>query len=180
MLRSHHSIGWGRRCGRTRGARAVRAAFTLVEVVVIIMIAGVALLSLGVGFRAGVQNLRQGVALRAALLRAEDLMREIRSREFSDPESPGAFGSEEGTVRRDFDDVDDYAWLTNSPPTTIEGVVMTNYSGYTEQVTIENVLSQDFNAAPQPNGTTGFARITVVVSNRDVAVTVVSVVSEYD
>lgn len=180
MLRFRPNIGWGGRYGGIRRTHAVRAAFTLVEVTLVIVVAGVTLLSLGIGFRAAVQNLRQGVATRAAMLRAEDLMREIRSREFSDPESPGTFGSEEGTVRRAFDDVDDYAWLTNSPPTTIEGVVMTNYSGFTEHVTIENVLAQDFNGAPQPNGSTGFARITVVVSNRDVAVTAVSVVSEYD
>lgn len=142
------------------------------------MIVGVVALALVMAFRESLIGLALQRDLQSASLLSEDLMNEIRSRRYGDPQSPTNFGPEEAW-RRDFDDVDDYDGWSESPPQTIEGVVMTNYSGFTQQVFVENVTS-NFNGAAQPDNSTVFKRITIIVSNAALAVSNVSVVSQYD
>lgn len=120
-------------------------------------------------------------AIRSASLLADEMMREMRSKAFEDPQTPATFGPEEGTVRRNYDDVDDYDGWTRSPPDTIEGIAMTQYAGYRIRVTVVNVTQSDLNpAVPPADGSTPFKRIAVVVSSPEVVVSNVSVVGRYD
>ena len=154
-------------------------SFTLIELIITIAIAGIVLLSLSLALRENVRTLKQQKDMQSAAMLAEDLMGEIRAKNFADPQSPTSFGREESLPRRNFDDVDDYAGWTSSPPQTIEGAPMTSYTGFWYRVTVTNVVATNFDS-PQPPGATGFKRIIVVVSNSQVVVSNASVVSEYD
>ncbi|MBA4388009.1 MAG: hypothetical protein C0404_08515 [Verrucomicrobia bacterium] len=179
--RIHSSIllTWCRmRCRPRRPADC--AGFSLVELVVIIVISGIVMSALMIGFYAEARNLQAQKAIRDATGLADDLMNEIRTKAFSDPLAPNSW-AEQGTNRVNFNDVDDYDGLSNAPPMTIEGLVMTNYGGYTCMVNVTNVPHADFNATGNyPHGSTDFLKIIVTARNRDLTLTNVSVVSKYD
>ena len=101
-------------------------------------------------------------------------MNEIRSKQYVP--SPPSGGSNNRVI---FNDVDDYAGWSATPPKTIEGGILSNYVGFTRRVFVANVSNVSDWAAPTTNPT-DFKRITVVVSNALMSVSNVSVVSRYD
>ncbi|MFC1498741.1 type II secretion system protein [Verrucomicrobiota bacterium] len=154
-------------------------AFTLIELIVTIVIIGVAVTALTLGFYEKVKSLDFERSAQNATLLADDLAYEIRSKIYEEPTN--SFGAEESSPRSNFDDVDDYDGWSESPPRTIEGTAMTDYNGFTRSVIIMNVLTNNLDpAVPEPDGSTSFKRIEVVVSGPEAAITNVSVVSKYD
>lgn len=153
---------------------------TLIETVLAIAISGIVVLALVFGMHDNVTGLQRQRAVRAAAFLAGDLMDEIRVKDFTDPQTPASFGPEEA-VRANFDDVDDYTGLTETPPRAVDGAAMTNYAGFTRRVVVVNVPAGNFNVlTPAPTNSTSFKRITVVVSHALVVQTNISVVSKYD
>lgn len=148
-----------------RRARRAERGISLVEIVVVIAVLGVAIPPLTNLYtqvaHAGVDEEHQ----RAALELAENLMEEIGSKAYEDPdEASGSFGTEEGS-RAAWDDVDDYDGLSNAPPLTIDGTALNDLAGLTRSVVVENVSSLDVDAAtPETDGSTSMKRIRVVVS----------------
>jgi len=162
---------------------AFPGAFTLIELIITIVITGIVVLALVMGFRESLIGLALQKDIRLVSLLSEDLMNEVRSKQYADPQSPTNFGPEFGeTFRRQYDDVDDYNGWSESPPKTIEGVTLTNYLAFTSRAIVVNVTNNIFNGLPAPDNATNsdFKRITVIVSNAVVAVSNVSVVSRYD
>lgn len=77
---------------------------------------------------------------------ASQLMAEITSAPYSDPDEATLFGREISEVlgnRSDFDDVDDYHGLSESPPRLRDGSVLTGYSGWRRQVSVAHALPSD-------------------------------------
>lgn len=110
-----------------------------------------------------------GYGIRAAAL-AEDLMSEILQQYYEDPElAPGSFGlsfTEAATGNRSlFDDVDDYDDWSASPPQDKDGVPLGDTDGYTREVSVDWVLSNDLNQTSV--SATGIKRISVFVSHAD-------------
>ncbi len=100
----------------------------------------------------------------AASALAKGLMEEILSKAFEDPLlAPGSFGTEEGT-RADYDDIDDYDGLSQSPPADSLGSPLTQFSAFRSQVLVENVTPEDVNGLAAADGSTNFKRVTVTVS----------------
>jgi prepilin-type N-terminal cleavage/methylation domain-containing protein len=152
-----------------------KSAFTLIELIITIAIAGIAILSLVTVFQEALKNMERQRGIQSANLLAEDLMNEIRSKEYVDPSTPVAAWE---TNRVNFDSVDDYNnWPGESPPMTIEGVLMGNVSNFTWRAIVTNVSAADFNTV---TNNSDFKRITVIVSNSALAVSNMSVVGRYD
>ncbi|MDD4909642.1 MAG: prepilin-type N-terminal cleavage/methylation domain-containing protein [Candidatus Omnitrophica bacterium] len=164
--------------------------FTLLEVLISIVIitSGIVILleiiPVVMQGSANIENLVTATTL------SRDLMDEILSKGFDDPDTGAAFGLEESAPRSNFDDVDDYDGLSEDPPQDVSGAdydgtgAMPDYSRFTRAVTVENVPENDFNAAsPSADGTTDAKRIIVTVSWPDKAgtaqVELRSVASEY-
>jgi len=166
---------------RERRTGGRQSAFTLIELLITIVLVGIVLLALVMSFHESLKSLERQNDLRSANLLSEELMNEIRSKEFVDPVAPNSFGRETGETNRSlFDDVDDYNGFadgTNAPPRTVEGTVMSNFAGYTRSVVVVNVSATNFNGASSSNNSTDFKRITVVVSNALMSVSNMSVVS---
>jgi len=150
----------------------LHSAFTLIELLITIVLVGIVLLALIMGFQESLKNMERQKDLLSANLLGEELMNEIRSRQYVVTNDAGT------NFRVYFNDVNDYNNLTDAPPKTIEGVILSNYSGFTRRVFVASV-SNDF-ISPAPVSNAVFKRITVVVSNAQLSVSNVSVVSRYD
>ena len=148
-------------------------AFTLIELIITVAIAGIAILALVMVFQESLKNMEMQRALHSANLLGEDLMNEIRSKKYVDPSTP-VVGE---TNRVNFDSVDDYDNWGESPPRTIEGTDITNLAGFTWRVIVTNVSATDFNSE---TNNSDFKRITIMVSNTVIAVSNMSVVGRYD
>lgn len=105
----------------------------------------------------GVRASAQGNQSQTALDLAQDLMTEILSQAFEDPQAAaGSFGKEAGeTTRATFDDVDDYHNWSESPPTTRNATPLTgpDYSRFTRSVRVWNVDLSDMSTSAANGGT---------------------------
>ena len=72
---------------------------------------------------------------------AESLLSEIVQSHFSEPDSASQFGPESGEqTREDFDDVDDYAGLSENPPLEKNGAPIFGADEYTRITSIEPAI----------------------------------------
>jgi len=141
-----------------------RAGFSLAESMIAVVIVGVMLvaaLATLSGTRTG-QFKMEGRATGTHL--AQELMNEILSQPFEEQEGTFFFGRESGesaTQRDQWDDVDDYDGLSESPPKDKSGTVMSDLTGWTRTVTVTFVNPTDLTTAVGSD--TGLKRITVTV-----------------
>lgn len=156
-----------------------RKAFTIIELLITIVLVGVALLALVMSFHESLKSFERQKDLVTANLLCEDLMNEIRSKQYANPQYSTNFGPEAGETKRiRFNDVDDYNNWSETPPKTVDGTNLPNCAGFTRRVIVVNVPATNFNSPPLPDYyTNDFKRITVVVSNITFVISNVSVVS---
>lgn len=143
-----------------------RNGFGYIEAVISSVVLGTALIAALQVFGGFVMGVRAGVDEAKGRELAADLMAEIQTQRFEDPTSAtGSFGTEAGeTTRLDFDDVDDYNGLDETPPRARDGTHLSapDYGGFHRKVAVVNVDIMDF-TSNQANGTTPAKRITVSV-----------------
>ena len=152
-------------------APAIRG-FTLVEILVAVVIIGIAIAAL-VGANGAFTQVN-GAAV--DLSTAEFLIEEIRELTTTlpviDPESgTDTFGPEadEATVA-DYDDLDDFDNASFCPPVDVSATALTDFSSFTQQITVENVDPSSLET-PVADHTSDFVRIkvTIVQNNRPVS-----------
>lgn len=139
---------------------------TLIEVVTSIVVLGLALPPLIALFTTVAAGGPDDTYQRAAVDYANDLLDEIASKPFEDPDlPPGSFGTEEA-LRSAYDDVDDYDGLSNSPPRDFDGTPLTTYAGFTRSAEVDLVASAapDVVAVPLGGATTILKRVQVTVA----------------
>ncbi|MEX2215961.1 MAG: type II secretion system protein [Phycisphaeraceae bacterium] len=120
-------------------ARAASRGFTLIETTIAVLI-------ISVMYAAVLNTLgsaRKGELLVTArqkgLELAKHLMGEIVQQAYWDPEGKAGMGpgaDENNGTRSPFDDVDDYAGWTESPPTYKNGTAMPGFTGWTRKVLV--------------------------------------------
>jgi len=139
-----------------------RAALTLIEAVIALAITGGMLVAakgmIGSAARGRqIQNARRcGPAL------ARQLLVEVLTAAYVDPNGAPVFGPETGeTTRADFDDVDDYNGWSECPPRRQDGTAMADLAGWRRSVSVQyvNVDNPDQVAGSD----TGLKRVTVTV-----------------
>jgi len=121
------------------GAHLCRCeGFSLVESVISILIVGVMVVA-AMNTVGGSQKTQLASAQRdRALLLAQDLMAQIVRKSYEEPDQTPDFGRESGESgghRDDWDDVDDYDGLSNTPPQYEDGTAISWADGYTRKVT---------------------------------------------
>lgn len=141
-----------------------RRAMTLFEVLMTLPLLGVMLV--GALNMVGASRVGMATAVnrtKGALL-AQELMSEIMQRSYEDPSETPTFGrepSESAALRKDYDDIDDYATLTEDPPKDRDGQTMADTQGWSRRVQVQYV---DPNDPTQVVGSDmGAKRITVFV-----------------
>jgi type II secretory pathway pseudopilin PulG len=146
-----------------------RAAFTLVEAVVSMVVVGMMLAaSLNAAGVARTRQQRNADRMRALWL-AQELMSEVMDKAYVDPGALPLFGAELGelqTKRSTLNDIDDYANLSESPPRNPEGTNMTGWTGWSRTVAVTYATPANLTANSASD--TGLKRIVVTVKKGSV------------
>lgn len=144
-----------------------RRSFTLVEAVISIVLVGILLVAAINTLGATAVSKRSIEQQVLGDLLAQDLMAEILTQAYEEPDGAPSFGLETGEgigVRINWDDVDDYAGWSASPPQATDGTTLSGFDGWTRSVEVVWVKPTDLNTV----GTkTGVKRISVTVSRND-------------
>lgn len=144
-----------------------RDGFSMVEVAVSAAITGVLLVAALQTVANSIATQAQAATRSIADFLAEDLVTEILQKAYMDPAASAGLGPETGesaSAKTTFDDVDDYAGWTESPPQRRDGSTMTGMDGWQRQVSVEWVGSTDVNQTSPTES--GVKRISVVVRLR--------------
>lgn len=124
---------------RFNAIKAQAAGFTLIEIIVTLVIVGIAATALMSVFANLVRSSADPAIQQQAISVAEAYIEEIASKAYADPD-----GIETGESRASFDDVDDYHNLTGAPADQA-GVAIAALAGFTVTVTVENNLATRLN-----------------------------------
>ena len=140
-----------------------KSGFSLIEVLIAILLVGLAITSL--------------MAANSALTRANGAGTDLSSAEFQlgeirelavllpviDPETGvSTFGPETGEALANYDDLDDFDAAVFSPPIDAEREVLNNSAAFSQQITVENVSASNFEQTVGDHGS-DFVRVTVRV-----------------
>lgn len=147
-----------------RKSMRLRDGFTLIEALLASILLGMAIAALL--YSSGAYTRANGVGI--DLSTAEFLIEEIRELTtvlpVVDPETgESTFGIESGESSvSDYDDLDDFDGLTFNPPVDVNGYQLSEFSSFSQQVTVENISSSDFLTVVSDHGS-DFVRVTVTV-----------------
>jgi MSHA pilin protein MshD len=130
--------------------------FTLIGLITLIIVSAIAVPPLLLGVTQWLEKGYEATQMEKAVQLGSDLMDEILSKSFADPD-----GTEE-SARQSFDDVDDYDGWTSSPPRDCTGSTLTVYGPFTRSATVVNVQGTALGAElASQAGSTDYKRITV-------------------
>jgi prepilin-type N-terminal cleavage/methylation domain-containing protein len=137
--------------------------FSLIEVLIAVLIVGLAIVSLVAAN--GAFTMANGAG--ADLSTAEFLFEQIRELTAPlpviDPQTgTSTFGSETGETLTDYDDLDDFDGASFSPPISAQRDILNNFAAYSQHITVENVHRSDFEYVVSDHGSS-FVRVTVKI-----------------
>jgi len=138
------------------------AAFTLVEVLVAILLVGLAVVALLVANKALTYSNSAGLEITTAEFLIEQIKEFTALLPVIDPEDGTTqFGPEE-TSLAGYDDLDDFDGASFSPPINGDRQALNNFSAYRQLVTVQNVSASNF-SLPVGDHTSPVVRVTVQV-----------------
>ena len=148
-----------------RGKKLRRAcAFTFVEVMMAAVIMSVLLVA-ALKLFGNLGRSRGDVLMKdKANTLVIELIQEILQKSYSDPVDSAEFGpgaDEIGGGRPDFDDMDDYHDLIESPPQDAMGNTISGYSNMSRQVAVRHVDATDFSLSAASDQ--GYKEVTITV-----------------
>lgn len=146
-----------------------RRGFSMVEAVFcVVLVGGLVVVSLNTLGDSKVAQRNLGEHGLGQLL-ASSLMSEILSQEYYDPNETPVFGlepSENPLLRSTFDDVDDYAGWTASPPQNRDGTLIPGLTGWRQSVQI--IVVDPAVLSAEKFNDTGVKRVTVTITRNNV------------
>jgi len=144
---------------------------SIIEILVSLVLITIGILGFGMAIPLGENNINKMKEERIALFLAKQMLEEIQSKGYEDPDLPsGSFGREESLPRDNFDDLDDYDNWNQSPPQRADGTLLNgqngtpDYRNFRRKVVVENVADNDYSMV-MDKGTTYSKRIIVTVSS---------------
>ncbi len=146
-----------------RGTR-YEGGFSLIEVLVAIILVGIAIASLVAANISFTKANAAGTELSTAEFLLEQVKELTVLLPVIDPNTEmSTFGPEsDETVLADYDDLDDFHGLAFSPPISADRATLNDFAAFTQQVTVENVSAGDFEQIVVDHGSY-FVRVTVKV-----------------
>jgi prepilin-type N-terminal cleavage/methylation domain-containing protein len=149
--------------------------FTLVEVLIAVLLVGLAIASLMAANRAFTMANDAGTDLSTAEFLIEQVKELTALLPVVEPGTPEStddvFGPEsDETLVTDYDDLNDFDGANFSPPINADRNVLNDYSTFSQQVTVENVSPSNFEQVVDPLRSP-FVRVTVSVSQNGQIVT---------
>jgi prepilin-type N-terminal cleavage/methylation domain len=149
---------------------------SLIEIMVSLLIVSIGLVGFGMAIPMQKDTIEAMKEERIALLLAKQIMEEIQSKAYEDPDqTPVLFGFEPGenAPRINFDDIDDYDDWNKNPPQYPDGTILNgenetpDYQNFRRQVVVENVDNSDYSLI-RDDGDTASKRVTITVSSTTV------------
>jgi prepilin-type N-terminal cleavage/methylation domain-containing protein len=150
---------------RTEKMREMKydGGFSLIEVLFAIVLVGLAVASLLAANSAFTKANGAGTDLSTAEFLVEQIRALTALLPVIDPETQDAvFGPETGETLTTYDDLDDFDGLTFSPPIDARRNPLADLTGFSQQVTVQNVNASDFEQV-EAHHSTFFVRVTVKV-----------------
>ncbi|MHC4544499.1 MAG: prepilin-type N-terminal cleavage/methylation domain-containing protein [Planctomycetota bacterium] len=146
-----------------RGTR-YEGGFTLIEVLVAVVLVGLAIVSLVVANSSFTKANAAGTRLSTAEFLLEQIKELTILLPVIDPNTEmSTFGPEaDETILADYDDLDDFDGMAFSPPISADRTTLGNFAAFTQKVTVENVSAGDFEQIVADHGSF-FVRVTVKV-----------------
>ncbi len=143
--------------------RQLKSGFSLIEVLIAIVLVGLAIASL---VAANISFTKANAAGRD-LSTAEFLIEQIRELTtllpVVDPNTgDSTFGPEVGETLAGYDDLDDFDGASFAPPISADRNVLSNFAAFGQQITVENVSAANFEDVVGDHSSF-FVRITVKV-----------------
>lgn len=136
--------------------------FTLIEVLISIILIGVAIAALVASNVAFTQSNAAGTELSTAEFLLEQIKELTATLAVVDPlTKKTTFGPEEATLAG-YDDIDDFDGASFSPPIGADRKPLNEFAGFVQQVTVENVNPANFDQVVGDH-TSDFVRVTVEV-----------------
>jgi len=137
--------------------------FSLIEVLIAVMLVGLAVTSLMAANGAFTRANGAGTDLSTAEFLIEQIRELTALLPVIDPESEtSTFGPEGGETLGTYDDLDDFDNATFSPPINSERAPLSEVGAFTQQVTVENVSASNFQQVVGDH-TSNFVRVTVKI-----------------
>ena len=156
------------------------SGFTFVEVLIAILLVGLAVAALMGANRAFTEANDTGTDLSTAEFLIEQIKELTALLPVVDPDGdnppvPGVtpFGPDTGETLADYDDLDDFDGATFSPPINTDRISLNDYPTFSQKVTVENVSASDFEQAVEDHGSS-FVRVTVSVYQNSQLITTTS------
>jgi len=145
------------------GVRSCRG-FSLIEIMISVVLVGMSITALVVANNAFTMANGAGADLSTAEFLVEQIRELTTMLPVSDPAATSwtTFGPEEATLAA-YDDVDDFDNATFSPPISANRTVLSDFSTFSQHVTVENVNASNFDAVVADRSS-DFVRVTVSVS----------------
>jgi len=137
--------------------------FTLVEALIAIFVIALTIVALMVSSQAFTMANASGVDMSTAEFLIEEIRELTAVMPVIDPQTgTDVFGSETGETLTLYDDLDDFDNAAFSPPIDINRAQLTNYSGFTQQITVHNVSPSNYRNIVMDH-TSDFVKVTVAI-----------------
>ncbi len=137
--------------------------FSLIEVLIAILLVGLAIASLVTANSAFTKANGAGIELSTAEFLIEQIRELSTMLPVIDPEfGVFTFGPEGAETLADYDDLDDFDGVIFSPPISADRNVLNDLAAYSQQITVENVNASDFEQVVS-NHSSFFVRVSVKV-----------------
>jgi len=149
---------------RKYGIRDARyeGGFSLIEVLIAILLVGLAIASLVTANSAFTKANGAGIELSTAEFLIEQIRELSTLLPVIDPNGGSTFGPETGETLADYDDLDDFDGASFSPPISADRNPLNDLAAFSQQITVENVDASDFEQVVSDHGSY-FVRVTVKV-----------------
>ena len=145
------------------GSTKNKSGFSLIEVLIAILLVGLAIASLVGANSAFTQSNAAGTDLSTAEFLLEQIRELTALLPVVDPlTETSTFGPETGETLTNYDDLDDFDNAVFSPPITADRNPLNDFTAYSQQITVENVNASDFEQVVSDHGS-NFVRITVKI-----------------
>ena len=137
-----------------------KGGFSLIEVLIAILLVGLAIVSLVAANSAFTKANGAGADLSTAEFLIEQIRELTTLLPVIDPQSAATtFGPEETSIAS-YDDLDDFDGANFSPPISANRVVLNAFAGFSQRITVENVSSSNFEQVVADHSSS-FVRVTV-------------------
>lgn len=140
-----------------------KTGFSLVEVLVAVLLLGLAIASLLAASSSFTQTNAAGLDLSTAEFLTEQIRELAAMLPVTDPNTgTDQFGPEEATLA-EYDDLDDFDEASFSPPINADREALSDFTAFNQQITVQNVDNANFEQVVSDH-TSDFVRVIVKVS----------------